>query len=272
MSRSPLPAPISIFTCARSTFTDQGFHWCGRISIPPPQFAEPPLHSRPSPEQLQLQSQPSEVTTFSRYERSLATRADWPRHYAGGVIERRRGSGEPMEAGDGYLTAGGDHLGMMRAADADRDRVAELLNTAYVEGRLTKDEYDARLESALSARTYADLDRVVIDLPRAPGLVPAGTSPVIPVPTTNGLAMASHVCGLGQFVVGPLTTIPAIALGHMARRQIRRTGQQGAILALVGLLLGWFAVILGVAAVAGLAVFAGTHGMPAHGTVRPGPP
>ncbi|MGH3306032.1 MAG: DUF4190 domain-containing protein [Streptosporangiaceae bacterium] len=56
----------------------------------------------------------------------------------------------------------------------------------------------------------------------------------------------------------------------MARRQIQRTGQRGASLALAGLLLGWLAVILAVA-VAGLAVFAGTHGMPAP-TVRPGPP
>ncbi|MGH3301657.1 MAG: DUF1707 and DUF4190 domain-containing protein, partial [Streptosporangiaceae bacterium] len=144
----------------------------------------------------------------------------------------------------------------MRAGDADRDRVAELLNTAYVEGRLTRDEYDARLESALSARTFADLDLVVIDLPRAmPGdLIPAGT--VLPVPATSGLAVASLVCGFGQFVVGPLGTIPAIVLGHMARRQIQRTGQRGASLALAGLLLGWLAVILAVA-VAGLAVFAG---------------
>ena len=48
--------------------------------------------------------------------------------------------------------------GKMRAADADRDRVAGFLNTAYTEGRLSKDEYDSRLDSALSARTYADLD------------------------------------------------------------------------------------------------------------------
>lgn len=196
-----------------------------------------------------------------------------PRHYAGRNIERASVSGEPMEAGYGYPAPGGNHLGKMRAADADRDGVAEVLNTAYVEGRLTKDEYDARLESALSARTYADLDRVVIDLPRAmpTGLAPTGTRPVIPVPTTNGLAVASLACGLGQFVVGPVATIPAIVLGHMARRQIQRTGQQGAGLALAGLFLGWFLLILGVVAVAGLAVFAGTHAMPAPGIMRRGP-
>jgi hypothetical protein len=43
--------------------------------------------------------------------------------------------------------------GKMRTADADRDRVAGFLTTAYTEGRLSKDEYDTRLDSALSART-----------------------------------------------------------------------------------------------------------------------
>ena len=39
----------------------------------------------------------------------------------------------------------------MRACDADRDRVVEHLNVAYSEGRLSKDEYDGRLEQALAA-------------------------------------------------------------------------------------------------------------------------
>jgi hypothetical protein len=130
--------------------------------------------------------------------------------------------------------------GQILAADSDRDRVVEFLSTAYTEGRLSKDEYDARLERALSARTYADLDQAVTDLPVAP---PTG---VPPVARTNGLAIASLACGIGQFAFGPLATIPAIVLGHMARSQIRRTGEQGAVLALAGLLLGWGAVILGI--------------------------
>jgi len=69
--------------------------------------------------------------------------------------------------------------GTMRAADADRDRVVDFLNTAYTEGRLSKDEYDARLDSALSARTYADLDEVVTGLPVAPATV------VTPAANTN---------------------------------------------------------------------------------------
>jgi Domain of unknown function (DUF1707) len=86
-----------------------------------------------------------------------------------------------MAAGHGYPVAGGEQ-GAMRAADADRDRAAGILSTAYREGRLSRDKYDARLESALSARTYADLDQVVTDLPAAQATVPspAATTMVTP--------------------------------------------------------------------------------------------
>jgi hypothetical protein len=155
-----------------------------------------------------------------------------------------------MAVGQGYPVPGGGR-GQMRAADADRDRAVSYLTTAYTEGRLAKDEYDSRLETALSARTYADLDLVVTDLPGARvGPVPRrGPSP------TNGLAIASLACGLAQFAFGPLPTIPAIVLGHMARHQIKRTGEQGAEMALVGLLLGWAVVTVGVLAILGLTLF-----------------
>jgi len=168
-----------------------------------------------------------------------------------------------MAAGNGYRAAGGQPA-KMRAADADRDRAVGLLNTAYTEGRLSKEEYDARLESALSARTYADLDRVVTGLPVVPAAMTApaaGTTVVTPVAKINGFAIASLVCGLAQFIFGPLVTIPAIVFGHVARSQIKRTGEQGAGLALAGLILGWVTVILGIVIiVVGLAIFAGTHG------------
>jgi Domain of unknown function (DUF1707)/Domain of unknown function (DUF4190) len=161
-----------------------------------------------------------------------------------------------MAVGQGYPVPGGGRE-TMRAADADRDSVVELLSRAYSEGRLSKDEYDGRMESALSARTYADLDRLVFDLPVArPVVAPPATAT-----KTNGLAVASLACGVAQFMVGPLATIPAILCGHIARGQIRRTGERGAGLALAGLILGWATVILGVLLVIlGLAVFSATSG------------
>ena len=57
----------------------------------------------------------------------------------------------------------------MRAADADRQKVAEQLKVALDEGRLSLHEYDDRVGRAYAARTYADLLNLLTDLP-APGL------------------------------------------------------------------------------------------------------
>ena len=64
-----------------------------------------------------------------------------------------------------------------------------------------------------------------------------------PAPPTNGLAIAALVCGVGGFVIG-LSFIPAIICGHLARRQIRQTGEQGAGMALAGLILGYVGTAL----------------------------
>jgi uncharacterized protein DUF4190/uncharacterized protein DUF1707 len=168
-----------------------------------------------------------------------------------------------MTVSQGYPSPGGGR-GNMRAADADRDRAVSFLSTAYTEGRLGKDEYDARLESALSARTYADLDRIVTDLPGAR----IGPVPRRAANPTNGLAIASLACGLAQFAFGPLPTIPAIVLGHMARHQIKRTGEQGAGMALAGLMLGWAAIVVGVLAIVAIGFVATRAGHPAGFSVH----
>lgn len=62
----------------------------------------------------------------------------------------------------------------MRASDADRDRVAEILREAHGEGRLRQDELLERVEATYSAQTFRDLDRVIEDLPiprRPPGVL-----------------------------------------------------------------------------------------------------
>ncbi|MER6509539.1 DUF1707 domain-containing protein [Nonomuraea sp. NPDC001636] len=57
----------------------------------------------------------------------------------------------------------------LRASDADRDRVTELLRTAVAEGRLDLAEFEERLEAALSARTVNALAPLVTDLVAGPG-------------------------------------------------------------------------------------------------------
>ncbi|GAA3335492.1 hypothetical protein GCM10020358_04030 [Amorphoplanes nipponensis] len=54
----------------------------------------------------------------------------------------------------------------LRAADADRHKIADQLKSALDEGRLTLHEYDDRVRQAYAARTYAELLILVADLPR----------------------------------------------------------------------------------------------------------
>jgi hypothetical protein len=65
------------------------------------------------------------------------------------------------------------------------------------------------------------------------------------VTRTNALAITSMVCGIVQFFgFWLLAAIPAIVCGHIARRQIRQTGEQGSGMALAGLIMGWVGVAL----------------------------
>jgi hypothetical protein len=55
--------------------------------------------------------------------------------------------------------------GGLRASHADREQVIGALKVAFVEGRLTEDEFDARLGQVYASRTYAELAAVTADIP-----------------------------------------------------------------------------------------------------------
>jgi hypothetical protein len=61
----------------------------------------------------------------------------------------------------------------LRVSHEDRDQVAEQLRVAAGDGRLTADELDERLETALTARTYGELEALLVDLPASPDARPA---------------------------------------------------------------------------------------------------
>jgi hypothetical protein len=170
----------------------------------------------------------------------------------------------------GRWVSNADHA-RMRVCDADRERTADLLRTAFVEGRLSQDELDERLGQVYTARTYADLAVQTSDLPLQRPL-PAMPARTFAPPSTNGLAVGSFVCGLLQLFTFGLTAIPAVILGHNARRQIRQTGQRGDGLAVTGLVLGWLGLAMFALIVIGLvttAVMASTRtGMQIH--INPG--
>jgi len=55
----------------------------------------------------------------------------------------------------------------LRASDADRESVANVLREAAGDGRLTMDELDQRLDAVYAAKTYAELEPITHDLPDA---------------------------------------------------------------------------------------------------------
>ena len=153
------------------------------------------------------------------------------------------------------MTAGS--YGSMRATDADRDGVHTLLQAAYADGRLTWDEFDARSTSLMQAKTYDQLGALTADL-RQPVPYRPGTHPSV-APRTNQMAVASLVCGVGQLMFWFLAGVPAIVFGHVARRQIRQTGEAGSGMATAGLVMGYVGV-LGpiIALIAALAILGAT--------------
>jgi hypothetical protein len=109
----------------------------------------------------------------------------------------------------------------LRAADADRDRVAEMLRRSAAEGRITFEELDERISQVYAAKTFADLQALTSDLP-GPGVsapapataryqppeVPAGA----PAPSLS-VAILSGTQRAGPWLVPPDYTAVAIMGG-----------------------------------------------------------
>ena len=112
-----------------------------------------------------------------------------------------------MSASNDYLydLGNGPRDRSLRVGDRERDAVTEILRKRHLEGRLDSDEFQARLERCLAAKTYAELDKLIADFPReAAGRRRAGQPwrwRIWPLP----------------FVFVPLAVIAAIVVGgHLA--------------------------------------------------------
>jgi hypothetical protein len=142
--------------------------------------------------------------------------------------------------------------GQMRATDADRDSVHELLKAAYADGRLTFEEFESRSGSLMLAKTYDELGALTRDLhqpvPYKPGTYPLAEQ------RTNSLAVVSLSFGVGQVIVPFVGGIIAIVCGHIARSQIRETSEAGDGMAITGLVLGYTGVVLPLLAILALII------------------
>ena len=79
--------------------------------------------------------------------------------------------------------------GHLRAAHADREQAITVLKAAYAQGRLSKDELEARAGYAFASRTYAELAALTADLPAASQAATGSDAPW-PRPSTPARTMA----------------------------------------------------------------------------------
>jgi Domain of unknown function (DUF1707)/Cell wall-active antibiotics response 4TMS YvqF len=99
----------------------------------------------------------------------------------------------------------------LRASDAERDRIADLLREALAEGRLTADEHAERVEGVLNAKTVGELEVFIRDLPAAherratPVYTVAPNRPTDAIPTDpddNVVAVFSSAVRKGRWRAG----------------------------------------------------------------------
>jgi Domain of unknown function (DUF1707) len=104
-----------------------------------------------------------------------------------GQMRTEIGGGTPA-TGDGAGTGTTRTRGLAtRASDRERDAVVQRVQDAFAEGRLDDTEFDERSRAALTARTHAELDALLADLP-APATAP-------------GMATAAPGRGPGRFAI-----------------------------------------------------------------------
>ena len=143
----------------------------------------------------------------------------------------------------GHGAAAGGH-GHLRASTADRERAIDVLKAAFVQGRLTKDEYEERVGWVYRSRTYAELGALTFDLPVGPlGTLPppppsAPYGPAYPARPTDRPVNSLAAASLRYAFVPIIGSAIAIITGTAARMQIRHTGERGSWMAATGIAIG----------------------------------
>jgi hypothetical protein len=113
----------------------------------------------------------------------------------------------------------------VRASDRERDAVVQRVQEAFADGRLDDTEFDERMRAALTARTHADLDVLLADLPAASA--GPGATPAIPGrgPGRVAIALKSSVRRAGRWRVPErYTTVVYKGGGWLDLRAAELTG------------------------------------------------
>jgi Domain of unknown function (DUF1707) len=139
----------------------------------------------------------------------------------------------------------------LRVGDAEREAVAAELREHYAQGRLTIEDFQRRLDAALSARTRGELDGLISDLPHA---MPSGT----PLPASTAGSWRHHGRGSGygyggrrRSAFGRISTLLAalasclIVFDFMAGLRFPLPGRLGILLAIFAVIRGLLRRVFG---------------------------
>ena len=141
--------------------------------------------------------------------------------------------GTVMAGPGGEKAAAAAGRGRLRASHADREQMIDALKAAFVQGRLTKDEFDARIGQTFASRTYAELAAVTAD-------IPAGLTGAQPPRKAPQWVMNNAVrWGASGFIT------PAILAAAFAVASVRGASGYGAVTFLVAFLYFMFWLSIG---------------------------
>jgi Domain of unknown function (DUF1707) len=111
-----------------------------------------------------------------------------------------------VTAGPGGETAVASE-GHPRASPADREQVIDTLKAAFVQGRLTKDEFEARIGLAFDSRICVELAAITADLPTGLAAAQPLRTPVRAL-SRAGMAAAWAIYGMVLTVILTIAVVP----------------------------------------------------------------
>ncbi len=102
----------------------------------------------------------------------------------------------------GYSLQTGPRNRSLRVSDQDRESVGEILREQHVAGRIDAEEFQERLDQALVAKTHAQLDALIADLPSREDLRRRRAVPWIPFALAPLCGLAIVAVALGGAHIG----------------------------------------------------------------------
>ena len=131
-------------------------------------------------------------------------------------------------------TAAAARRGLVRTSQADREGVIDAVKAAFVAGRLTEEEFSARIGRALTSRTHADLAAITADIPAGLAAAPPARTPDRAVAWATAAIIAAAGLGGAVLIGGSALILWAITMTGvllftvsvlLAARQERRSRQ-----------------------------------------------